>query len=181
MVTCEQLEFDNTQDLPGDPYDNGMATQLCDSLLGENITSVGIRFTSGSSATTGTVSCVRWPNTAALNKTSAVNLLAAANHVFWTLDAASVVAGMYNPAEQSESNATLGNDLIGVVITGVDGAVNLAREDTNPTPLKQAYTMRINQANTEDSVLTYTISTGGSPPAAGGTRLPPPPIVLGGL
>ena len=158
-IECKQLEYDNYVNLKTDG-DYGVATQLCDSLLGENITSVGIQFRSEGSATSGTISCCRWANTTALDQANAADLLSAANHTFWTADVTAVGDTWYTPASQSASDATLANDLIGVVMTG-SGSTDkyVGREDTNPTPSKKTYKMRANTADEESFALSYNIQS----------------------
>ena len=182
MVTCEQLDYDTSQDIrTGNDY--GIATQLCTSLLGEQIGSVGIDFATGSTITDGTISCCRWANVGDLNQSSAANLLSAANHTFWSADATTVGTGMYNPASQNLSDATLGNDHIGVVITGSTGTtvLKINKEATNPTSRK-SYKMKngspSGSGDFEAWALTYTIATGSAPPASGGTFFPPPPAMV---
>ena len=173
MVTWQNTSYDTTRNAMSN--DDFAFAMLVDSTIVNAglVTNVQINF--AGSAGSGTVHCCRWDDLATMNaETSAADLLAAANHTYWSKDATTISAGMTSETVTS-SSANVSGNVIGFVLVG--SASDTLSTRFNDSVISGYTTYKSNSGGTGSytRTLTFTISTAGS--ATGGTRLPPPPLI----
>ena len=144
---------------PADTNDDFFFGVLVDSTIIDsgNVNNVQINF--AGAASSGTVSCCRWESTTILdNNTNAPDLLAAADHTYWSKDATAISAGMTDESV-SESDANETGNIIGFVITD-SGDDQLSTRFYDPA-ITGYTTYKVNSGgrDTYTRTLTFTITT----------------------
>ena len=184
MVTWSQLTVDSYYDISTNDTISQFVT-IDASLHGVAVKQV--RFYIGTKGASGTLHCCRWDSegdvSAECNFTAA-QLLALANHTFWSVDVTTVTNGAWygEAAVTTPSDACVSGQVIGyVMISSGSDITTVGQLDTTNSYSWVTNTLCGGASPKNGSrTLSFYISTL-SPSSSTGTRLPPPPIVLGGL